>query len=182
MHNLHEVKQRIRLDFYQFNTCAVGVHGFTLDSNMGEFVMTHPNVKIPPRGRIYSFNEAREPWWPQGLREYIQCAKRGTGETGLTYTSRYIGSLVGDVHRTLMYGGVFGYPGDTKGAPDGKLRLLHKVAPLSFLVEQAGGKASTGSGRILDVVPKSLRDRVSTYMGSKDDVEEIERFILKYSA
>ena len=114
---------------------ASGVHGFTLDPTIGEFVLTHPNVRIPRRGRIYSFNEANEFKWPAGLRKYVEDIKLGRGETKLSYTSRYIGSMVGDIHRTLLYGGIFGYPADSK-RPRGKLRLLHEVAPLSFLIEQ----------------------------------------------
>ena len=152
-----------------------GVHGFTLDSSLGEFTLTHPNIKIPVRGRTYSFNEAGEPWWPSGLQEYVQKVKRGLGESGLTYTSKYIGSMVGDFHRTLLQGGVFGYPGDSKSAPRGKLRLLHEVAPMAFIAEQAGGKASTGVGRILDVQPMNLQDHVPAFLGSVEDVLEIER-------
>jgi fructose-1,6-bisphosphatase I len=94
-------------------------------------------VRIPKRGRIYSFNEANEFKWPAGLRSYIKDIKQGKGETSLSYTSRYIGSMVGDIHRTLIYGGIFGYPADSK-RPRGKLRLLHEVAPLAFLIEQVG--------------------------------------------
>lgn len=153
-----------------------GVHGFTLDPSIGEFVLTHRNVQIPKRGRIYSFNEANAYKWPKGLQEYVKNIKLGNGETGLSYTSRYIGSQVGDVHRTLLYGGVFGYPADSK-RPQGKLRLLHEVAPLSFLMEQAGGKASTGTGRVLEVVPESLTLHVPVIMGSYDDVAEVEKYL-----
>lgn len=144
--------------------------------------MTHPNVRIPDRGRIYSLNEARAPWWPLGLQRYVEDIKQGNGETGNTYTARYIGSMVGDLHRTLLYGGVFGYPGDYKSAPNGKLLLLHEVSPMAFLVEQAGGKASTGTGRILDVKPQTLHDHVSTLMGSSKDIDEIEKYIVKYGS
>eukprot|EP01038_Epipyxis_sp_PR26KG_P014476 gene14476-19432_t len=154
-----------------------GVHGFTLDPNIGEFILTHPNVKVPSRGRIYSMNEARSPWWPSGLTDYINNIKQGNGQSGLTYTSRYIGSLVADFHRTLLKGGIFGYPGDSKGAPQGKLRLIHEVAPLAFLIEQAGGKASTGYGPIMDVHPVSLNEHVSTFLGSIEDVKEVEKYL-----
>ena len=116
-------------------TMGDGVHGFTLDPNIGEFVMTHPNVKIPKRGKIYSFNEANSPMWTKGLQKYVEDIKTGNGESGVKYSSRYIGSMVGDVHRTLLYGGIFGYPGDAKN-PNGKLRLLYEAAPMSYLVEQ----------------------------------------------
>ena len=112
-----------------------GVHGFTLDPSIGEFVLTHPNVKIPKRGRIYSFNEANTFKWPQGLQNYISDIKAAKGESKESYTARYIGSMVGDLHRTLLYGGIFGYPADSK-RPKGKLRYLHEVAPFAFLVEQ----------------------------------------------
>lgn len=154
-----------------------GVYGFTLDPNLGDFVLTHPDVKIPTRGMTYSINEARKPWWPKGLQTYVDDIKEGKGESGQSYTSRYIGSLVGDIHRTLLFGGVFAYPGDLKGAPNGKLRLLHEVAAMAFLVEQAGGRASTGTGPILKVTPKTLHDHISTYLGSKEDIVEIERYL-----
>lgn len=138
-------------------------------------------MRIPTRGKIYSFNEARAPWWPRGLQEYVSAIKGGEGATGNTYTSRYIGSMVGDTHRTLMYGGIFGYPGDTKTAPMGKWQLVHEVAPMAFLIEQAGGKASTGSQSVLTVHPKTLHDHVPAIMGSLDDVEEAEAFIKRFS-
>lgn len=159
-----------------------GVYGFTLDPTIGDFVLTHPDVKIPIRGRTYSINEARSPWWPEGLSDYVDAIKSGEGETGLTYTARYIGSMVGDIHRTLLGGGVFAYPGDKKGAPDGKLKLLHEVAAMAFLVEQAGGKASTGSKAILKCRPTTLHDHVSTFLGSTDDIKEIEKALRKGSA
>jgi len=153
-----------------------GTHGFTLDPTIGEFILTHPNMRIPKRGKIYSFNEARSQTWHQGLQQYVQALKSGRGETGASYSSRYIGSMVGDVHRTLLKGGVFGYPADAR-RPHGKLRLLHEAAPMAFLLEQAGGKASTGSGRILDVPASSLRQQVPTFLGSPDDVSELEKYI-----
>eukprot|EP00981_Chlorochromonas_danica_P010311 scaffold3107_cov176-Ochromonas_danica.AAC.8 len=187
--NLQPSKHMIGAGYCMYSSSTVlmlslgeGVHGFTLDPFIGEFILTHPNVKIPERGQIYSLNEARAPWWPPGLADYVQDIKTGKGETGRTYTSRYIGSMVGDVHRTLLYGGVFGYPGDSKSAPKGKLRYLPEVAPMAFLVEQAGGKASTGSGRILDEKIEALHDHVSTLLGSKGDIEEIERRLAQHKA
>lgn len=159
----------------------IGLHGFTLDPLIGEFVLTHPNVRIPRRGRTYSFNEAREQWWPNGLQEYIGKIKRGKGETESTYSARYIGSMVGDIHRTLLNGGIFGYPGDSK-SKNGKLRLLYESAPIAYLIEQAGGKASTGSGRLLDVVPESIHEHVSTILGSYDDVVELEKYLANNDA
>lgn len=152
-----------------------GVHGFTLDTSIGEFVLTHPNIRVPKRGRYYSFNEANYFKWTEKFRKYVDNIKLGKGELNLSYTSRYVGSLVGDFHRTLLYGGIFGYPADTK-RPDGKLRLLHEVAPLAYLIEQAGGKASTGKSPILDIIPTNLNQHVSTLLGSHEDVTEAEKY------
>ena len=123
-------------------TLGAGVQIFTLDPHIGEFVLTHPNVAVPQRGAIYSLNEANRKAWDAPLRTYIEDLQDGNGESGERYTARYIGSMVGDVHRTLLYGGIFGYPADSKNA-NGKLRLLYEAAPMAFLVEQAGGLALT---------------------------------------
>lgn len=153
-------------------TTGSGVNGFTLDPQIGEFVLTHPNMTIPSRGKIYSFNEANEPAWDPILREYVQKLKTGDNATNTKYSSRYIGSLVADVHRTILYGGVFGYPGDSKN-PNGKLRLLYECAPMSFIVEQAGGLATTGKMRVMDVMPDAVHQRLPLIIGSKDDVQEL---------
>jgi fructose-1,6-bisphosphatase I len=153
-------------------TMGNGTHGFTLDPTIGEFVLTHPNIKIPKRGKIYSINESNTPEWPAALQEYINNLKTGKGESGVKYSSRYIGSMVGDIHRTLLYGGIFGYPGDDVN-PNGKLRLLYEGAPMSFIVEQAGGKCYTGSQRIMDIVPSSVHQRVPCFLGSPEDVDEV---------
>jgi len=150
------------------------VHGFTLDSQIGEFVLTHPNIRIPSRGKIYSVNEANYYDWDPNLQTYINNLKTGKGESGEKYSSRYIGSMVGDVHRTLLYGGIFAYPGDKKN-PSGKLRLLYEGAPMAYIVENAGGKAITGDRRIMEVEPKTVHQRVPTFLGSKEDVEEVEK-------
>lgn len=153
-------------------TTGDGVNGFTLDPQIGEFVLTHPNMRIPNRGSIYSFNEANSPAWDPVLQKYIENLKNGTGPSSAVYSSRYIGSLVADVHRTILYGGVFGYPGDTKN-PNGKLRLLYECAPMSFLVEQAGGIATTGKTRVMDVIPDAVHQRLPLILGSKDDVQDL---------
>jgi len=153
-----------------------GTHGFTLDPSIGEFVLTHPNIQIPKRGKIYSFNEANSPKWEAGLQKYIDDIKNGKGESGQKYTSRYIGSLVGDIHRTILYGGIFGYPGDSK-RKNGKLRLLYEAAPMSFLIENAGGRSSTGSASILETRPADVHQRVPTFLGSADDILEVEKYI-----
>ncbi|PXF43930.1 Fructose-1,6-bisphosphatase, chloroplastic [Gracilariopsis chorda] len=153
-------------------TTGHGVNGFTLDPQIGEFVLTHPQITIPSRGKIYSFNEANSPQWDPVLRDYVEKLKTGDNRAGVKYSSRYIGSLVADVHRTLLYGGVFGYPGDQKN-PNGKLRLLYECAPMSFIVEQAGGIATTGKERVMDVIPDAVHQRMPLIIGSKDDVQEL---------
>jgi len=116
-------------------TLGAGTHGFTYDRSIGEFVLTHPDIKIPKRGKIYSMNEANRWNWDKPLQEYVTALQTAQCETKIQYSSRYIGSMVGDVHRTLLYGGIFGYPADTKNV-NGKLRLLYEAAPMSFLIEQ----------------------------------------------
>ena len=148
---------------------------FTLDISIGEFVLTHPDVQLPRRGGIYSFNEANRVYWDPPLRSYVEDIQQGLGESGKRYSSRYIGSMVGDVHRTLLYGGIFGYPADAKN-PDGKLRLLYEAAPMAYLVEQAGGLALTGKTRVMDLLPRSVHQRVPVLLGSRDDVLECRSF------
>ena len=160
-------------------TLGEGVDGFTLDPSLGEFVLTHPNIRIPKRGKIYSINEGTAQYWDQATQEYVKSLK--FPEDGKKpYTMRYIGSMVADVHRTLFYGGIFCYPA-TQAAPDGKLRLLYEAAPMAMLMEQAGGKAITGKMDILDVVPTKIHERVPVYMGSADDVTDFQGFIAKYN-
>jgi len=151
-----------------------GVNGFTLDPNIGEFVLTHPNIQIPKRGKIYSINEANYYDWDPALQEHVNNLKAGKGESGQKYSARYIGSMVGDIHRTLLYGGLFGYPGDAKN-PDGKLRLLYEGAPMSFLLEQAGGKSTTGSQRVMEIMPSKVHQRVPVFLGSPDDIDEVSK-------
>jgi fructose-1,6-bisphosphatase I len=150
-----------------------GVHCFTLDPSLGEFILSHENMKLPDHGGIYSVNEGNFWQWEESIRDYIRYVHRHEG-----YTARYVGALVADMHRILLQGGVFLYPGSTK-KPEGKLRLLYEAAPLAFLVEQAGGKASNGIKSILDVVPSHLHQRIPLFIGSKDDVELVESFILE---
>jgi len=153
-------------------TLGAGTYGFTLDENIGEFVLSHPNIKIPETSSIMSFNEANTPKWDKPLQEVVSKWKSGTGASGKSFSSRYIGSMVGDVHRTLLYGGVFGYPGDTKN-PNGKLRLLYEGAPMSFIMEQAGGMSTTGKERVMEIAPEVVHQRVPVIMGSKKDVQEV---------
>ncbi len=153
-------------------TTGNGVNGFTLDPAVGLFLLSHRNLKMPDRGKIYSFNEANAPrWLHSGLRRYIEDLKtRG-------YTARYIGSMVADVHRTLIKGGVFGYPADAKN-PWGKLRYLYEAAPMAFLVEQAGGRSSDGGRSLLDHIPQEIHERIPVFLGSRQEIEELERYLV----
>jgi fructose-1,6-bisphosphatase I len=153
-------------------TLGAGTYGFTLDENLGEFVLSHPNLKIPETGSILSFNEANTHMWDEPLQKVVTGWKNGTGKSGNEFSSRYVGSMVGDVHRTLLYGGVFGYPGDTKNI-NGKLRLLYEGAPMSFIMEQAGGVSTTGTKRVMEITPEYVHQRVPIIMGSKNDIEEV---------
>ena len=148
-----------------------GVSGFTLDASIGEFLLTHENIRIGSK-KIYSVNEGNAASWSPWFAAYVASCK---SDTKKPHTLRYIGSMVADVHRTLLYGGAFFYPEDSK-SPSGKLRLLYEAAPMAFLVEQAGGVASTGAGRILDVVPTTLHQRVPVYLGSRAEVERALAF------
>ena len=150
-----------------------GVHSFTLDPSLGEFILTEENITIPSHGAIYSVNEGNFWQWDESFREYIRYVHRTEG-----YTARYGGAMVGDIHRILIQGGVFLYPG-TEQKPEGKLRLLYESAPLAFLIEQAGGRATTGIQEIMDVVPEKLHQRTPLIIGSKDDVALVESFIQK---
>lgn len=156
-----------------------GVNGFTLDPSLGEFVLTHPDIKIPKRGKIYSVNEGNAKNWDKATTEFVQAMKYPVDGKS-SYSLRYIGSMVADVHRTLFYGGVFIYPADKK-SPTGKLRLLYEAAPMAFLIEQAGGKATTGSTPILDIIPEKIHQRVPVYMGSSEDITEFEALASKYA-
>ena len=160
-----------------------GVHGFTLDPSVGEFLLSHPDIRIPERGRIYSVNEGNYPYWSEGVRKYVNHIKERDPDSGRPYKARYIGSMVSDIHRTLLYGGIFMYPKDRKNPkkPLGKLRLLYECAPMAFLIEQAGGAATNGRMPILDIQPETLHQRVPIYAGSKEDVETIGEFIRKYN-
>jgi fructose-1,6-bisphosphatase I len=148
-----------------------GVHAFVLDPSLGEFILADENVRIPTHGAVYSVNEGNFWQWDESIRDFIRYVHRHEG-----YTARYGGAMVGDFHRILYQGGVFLYPGTTQ-KPEGKLRLLYESAPLAFLIEQAGGRASTGTQDILDVVPNKLHARVPLIIGSQDDVALVESFI-----
>jgi len=145
---------------------GTGVHGFMLDPSIGEFVLTDPDMKIKERGKIYSLNEGYANLWDPAVKEFVALKKEKKAG------ARYIGSMVADVHRTIKYGGIFMYPA-TSDSPNGKLRLLYECNPMAFIVEQAGGLATTGKTPILDVVPQKIHQRVPIFLGSKGDVQDI---------
>ncbi len=148
-----------------------GVNGFTLDPSVGMFLLSHPSMKLPEKGKIYSINEANtKKWIDEGLKGYIEALK----EEG--YTTRYIGSMVADVHRTLIKGGMFGYPADKKNK-NGKLRLLYEASPMAFLIHQAGGMATTGKEDILSVKPENIHQRVPVFLGSKKEIQQLLQFV-----
>ena len=155
-----------------------GVHGFTLDPSFGEFILSHENIKIPEKGKIYSINEGNYLYWHPGLKKYIKYLQREDKQTNRPYSGRYIGSMVADIHRTLLYGGIFMYPSDSR-SPNGKLRLMYECNPMAYLVEAAGGRAIDGTQRILEVQPSSLHQRTPIYIGSPYDVTVVEDFLKK---
>jgi fructose-1,6-bisphosphatase I len=154
-------------------TVGQGLHGFTLEPSIGEYLLSHERMRIPARGAVYAVNEGNYHKWPAGTRQYIDRLKKIDKKAGRPYSGRYSGCLVADVHRMLLSGGIYLYPGETN-KPEGKLRLLYEANPLALVVEQAGGKASTGTMRILEVHPESLHQRVPLLIGSPEDVEEAE--------
>lgn len=157
-------------------TTGDGVHGFTLDPLVGEFFLSHENIRMPTRGSTYSINEGNRHRWTEGVTRWIDNLKSDEAPGGKPYGLRYVGTLVADFHRTLLRGGVFAYPGDKK-APEGKLRLLYECAPMAFIAEAAGGAASTGTRRVLEVHPTQLHQRVPLFIGSAEDVADAERFL-----
>lgn len=157
-----------------------GVHGFTLDPSIGEFLLSHPNIRLPEPPKYYSANQGYQSRWSEGVQRYTRWL-RGEEGASRSLSLRYIGSMVADIHRNLLGGGVFYYPTDAK-APKGKLRLLYEAIPMSFLIEQAGGYASTGREPLLQVQPTELHQRTPLYVGNRDLVEKAEEFIAKYDS
>jgi len=171
-----------------------GVNGFMLDPSIGEFVLTDPGMTCKPRGKIYSINEGYEEHWEDAVKEYVKSKKMGSNPYGSRlvfkeflenkilnlppFFLRYIGSMVADVHRTLKYGGIFMYPA-TASNPNGKLRVLYECMPMAYIIEQAGGLASTGLKPILDIAPKKLHERSPIFLGSRDDVNDVLGLIKK---
>jgi fructose-1,6-bisphosphatase I len=160
-------------------TTGHGVNGFTLEPSIGEFCLSHPDMKIPEDGAIYSINEGNLNISPKGVQEYVGWCKEIDKKTNRPYSARYIGSLVADFHRNLIKGGIYIYPGTDK-SPDGKLRLMYESNPLAFIVEQAGGSASSGTGRILEIQPKELHQRTPLFIGSKNMVEKAINLLNKH--
>lgn len=157
-------------------TAGTGVHGFTLDPAFGEFLLSHPNIQTPKKSKIYSINEGNYLYWHPGLKKYIKYLQEEDKSTSRPYSSRYIGSMVADIHRNLLYGGIFMYPADSRN-PNGKLRLQYECNPMAFIVEQAGGRATNGKQRILDIQPEKLHQRVPIFIGSEEDVKVVEKFM-----
>ncbi|HMI03300.1 MAG TPA: class 1 fructose-bisphosphatase [Pedobacter sp.] len=162
-------------------TTGKGVNGFTLDPSIGEFCLSHPNMKIPATGSIYSLNEGNYVHFPEGVKKYLKYAQTEDLATNRPYTSRYIGSMVADIHRNLIKGGIYIYP-TTASSPGGKLRLLYECNPMAFIVEQAGGVASNGFNRILDIEPTELHQRTAVFIGSLEMVKTAEGLMKEYSS
>ena len=157
-------------------TTGSGVHGFTLDPSYGEFLLSHPNMKMPAKGITYSVNESNFEYWDEAVKNYVRYIKKTDSATRHPMNSRYIGSMVPDFHRNLLYGGIYLYPASTK-MPEGKLRLMYEANPMAFIAEQAGGRASTGHEDIMELKPHDLHQRVPIYIGNKEDVDLVEKFI-----
>ncbi|AJC67774.1 MULTISPECIES: class 1 fructose-bisphosphatase [Dickeya] len=160
-------------------TTGHGVHAFTYDPSLGVFCLSHERVRFPEKGNMYSINEGNYIKFPQGVKKYIKYCQEQDEATQRPYTTRYIGSLVADFHRNLLKGGIYLYP-STASYPEGKLRLLYECNPMAFLAEQAGGKASDGKNRILDLVPQKLHQRAPFFVGNTSMVEDLEGFLRDY--
>ena len=157
-------------------TAGAGTHGFTLDPAFGEFILSHPNIQTPKKSKIYSINEGNYLYWHPGLKKYIKYLQDEDKATERPYSARYIGSMVADIHRNLLYGGIFMYPSDSRN-PNGKLRLQYECNPMAFIVEQAGGRASNGKQRTMEIKPEKLHQRVPIFIGSEEDVKMVEKFM-----
>ncbi|KAI4187039.1 MAG: hypothetical protein L6R41_003065 [Letrouitia leprolyta] len=157
------------------------VNGFTMDNALGEFILTHPNMRLPKKRAIYSVNEGNSLYWEEPVKEYFNTLKYPVENGGKPYSARYIGSMVADAYRTLLYGGIFAYPSDKK-SPKGKLRILYECAPMAMVFENAGGQAVNGRmERMLTVVPEHIHDRSGIFMGSYDEVEKVIEVYKKHA-
>jgi fructose-1,6-bisphosphatase I len=159
-----------------------GVHGFTLDPSVGEFLLSHDNLRIPSPPTYYSTNQGNEKYWPEGVRRFTRWLQALEGDNDRPLSARYIGSMVSDFHRNLLRGGIFYYPGDLQKSaePYGKMRLMFEAQALAFLTEQAGGRASDGIGPLLDIQPHSLHQRTPVFLGNRELVERAEAYIRQY--
>jgi len=158
------------------------VNGFTMENSLGEFILTHPNMRLPPKRAIYSVNEGNSMYWEEWVKDYFRSVKYPEGENAKPYSSRYIGSMVADAYRTLLYGGIFAYPADKK-SPKGKLRILYECAPMAMVFENAGGLAvDNRMERLLSVVPEHIHDRSGVFLGSKDEVQKVIDVYKKHKA
>lgn len=155
-----------------------GVNGFTLDPSIGEFCLSHRDMVLPQNGKTYSINEGNYAKFPEGVKDYIKYCQQADSDSSRPYKARYIGSFVSDLHRTLIKGGIFMYPG-TASAPNGKLRLLYECAPMAYLAEQAGGLATDGERSVLDLEPEELHQRTPLYIGSRNMVERLKGMLSK---
>ncbi len=162
-------------------TTGHGVNGFTLDPSVGLFILSHPGIRYPETGKIYSVNESNFIYFPEGIKGYINFCHEDDKQTDRPYITRYIGSMVADIHRNLLVGGIFMYPG-TKKNPGGKLRLLYECKPMAFIAEQAGGKASNGYQRILEIEPADVHERSPFFAGPTAMVEKLEEFLKLYGS
>ncbi len=162
-------------------TAGNGVYGFTLDPAFGEFILSHHRIMTPKKSKIYSINEGNYLYWHHGLKKFIKYLQEEDKATSRPYSSRYIGSMVADIHRNLLYGGLFMYPADSRN-PNGKLRLQYECNPMAFIIEQAGGRASDGYNRILELQPEQIHQRTPIFIGSEDDVKMVEKFMAEAGA
>lgn len=160
-------------------TTGLGVSMFTLDPSIGEFILSDQDIHLPEHGSIYSINEGSYNSWPEGLKKYIKYCQEEDEETNRPYSARYIGSMVADIHRTLIKGGIFIYP-HSKRYPNGKLRLMYECNPLSFIIEQAGGMATNGKKRIMEIEPNAIHQQTPIYIGSKGNVRKVMEFLNSY--
>jgi fructose-1,6-bisphosphatase I len=160
-------------------TTGLGVSIFTLDPSIGEFILSNKDVQIPEYGNIYSADEGSYNFWDLGLKKYVKYCQEIDEKSGRPYKARYVGCMAADVHRTLLQGGIFMYP-DSSKYPNGKLRLMYECNPLSFIIEQAGGLATDGKKRIMEINPRSLHECTPVYIGSRKNVEKLKEFFVEF--
>lgn len=157
-------------------TAGNGAHCFTLEPSLGEFLLSHEDIRIPTKGKIYSINEGNYKYWHPGLKKYIKYLQEEDEATGRPYSTRYIGTMIADIHRTMFYGGLYMYPSDSRN-PEGKLRLMYECNPVAMIIEAAGGRATDGQKRLLEIEPTSLHQRTPIFAGSMEDVLMVEKFM-----